>query len=71
MTPFKSTVMHVLELVFVLAAVVGIALFVKSFFSIDETPVVEVATGLVLAGLMKYLRANPTSPVDDYVNNGE
>ena len=68
MSPLISTLLHLLELVIVLSLILGTALLVKKFFGIDVTPTVEIAIGLFLAGVMKYLRADPNSPVNDYVN---
>lgn len=68
MEALKSTLIHCAELVGILAVVAGIALFVKHFFGIDETPSVEMVTGLVLAGLVKFARSHEEVPLKDYVN---
>lgn len=68
MKHLKSTILHVAEFVIVYLCVVGIALLVRWQFDIDVKSNVEMATTLVLNGVLKFLRSNPGVPLKDYVN---
>jgi len=67
-SPIVATVFQMLELVVVFALVAGIAWVSKTWFNVDLTSGVELVAGLAIAGLAKFLRAEPSSPVPDYIN---
>ncbi len=63
MDSFKSTLMHVLELVAVLAVTYG----VQRFFQVGNEAILAVVL-VVLSGLAKLARAHDAVPLGDYVN---
>lgn len=60
---WKSVIMHLLELVVSFGLAVGV-----SYFFPEHRDTVVMLVGLSLAGFAKFLRANPNTPVPDYVN---
>ena len=61
---FKSTMLHVLELVVILIVVYS----VNQVFIIDSTLINGVVIA-VLSGLTKFARTHEGSPIKDYVNS--
>ena len=60
---WKSTLFHTIEL----AVIIGATVLIINVLNIDGQAY-QVLVGLVLAALTKFVRANDSIPIKDYVN---
>lgn len=61
---FLSTLLHVVELAVILAAVYGVAWF----FDLQQEPAVKDIAILTIAALAKFVRTSDVCDIHDYVN---
>lgn len=68
MSPYSSTLLHIVELAVAGAAAIAIAFAAHKLFGADLSAPLIACLGIVIDGLAKFARSSPDVPVTDYVN---